>query len=81
MHDLLKKLVGNQYLEVLRTLVSTEILVPLTISAIFLRGTTCVQLINFKDPIHENDLDIYDPLTVSNFRKKSPQNKYICVAT
>ena len=80
MFHLLKKPVENQYLEVLRTLVSPESLVPLQLSAQF-ESTTDVQLNIFRDPKHQKYFDIYDPVTIFNFPKKFAQNKYICVGS
>ena len=77
---LLKKLVGNQYLELLRILVPPEILVSLAIPANF-SHTAYVQLINVQDPVHKTDFDIYNPVTISSFPLKLAQNQYICVAT
>ena len=77
---LLKKLVGNQYLEVFRILVLPEILVPQQFLQNF-RDTAYVQLNNVQDPAHKNELDNYDPLTISNVQEKLAQNQHICVAT
>ena len=75
---LLKELVGNQYLKVLRILVPPEILVPRKILH-NLRVTPYVQLNIFPDPIHQKSFSIYDPVTICNFTEKLPQNKYICL--
>ena len=43
------------------------------------RGTASAQLINFQDPIHKSDFDIYGPVTISNFPKKtSTKQIYVC---
>ena len=44
-----------------------------------LKGTVYVQLNNFPDRRHKKSFDIYDPVTICNFPKTLPQNKYICV--
>ena len=70
MFDLLKKPVENQYLEVLRILVPPKVLVPIAISAQFERH--CLYSIdNFPDPMHTKDFDIYNPVKISNFAKKT----------
>ena len=46
-----------------------------------LRATACVQVINFQDPIHKNDFEIYGQITISNFPQKLVKNQYMCVAT
>ena len=71
MFHLLKKLVGNQYVKVHR------ILVPLAISPKNMRGTAYGQLINFRDPIHRNEFDNYDRVTMSIFPQELAQNQYI----
>ena len=76
MFRLLRKLVGNQYLEVVRIIVPPEILVPPDISAQFERN--CLfQLNNFTDLIHKKDFDIYEPVAICNFPKKLEEKKYI----
>ena len=75
---LLRKLVGNQYPDVLRILVPPEILV-LWKFLLNLRGSTYVQLNIFPDPILKKDFDIDEPVIICNFPKKLPINKYICV--
>ena len=80
MFHLPRKLVGNQYLEVLRILVPREILVPLEIAAQFERHYLC-SIEYFLDPIHQKDFDIYDQVAIFNFIKKFAQNKYICVGS
>ena len=80
MCHLLEKLVGNQYLEVFRILVPTEVLVPLAISE-NLRVTACAQLIIFQGPIPKKGFHIYDPVEGSNFEQKPAENQYIWVAT
>ena len=77
---LLKKLVGNQYLKVLRILVPPEILVPLKFLH-NLRGNPYVQLNIFQDTIHKKGFPIDDPVTICNFTEKLAQNKYICVGS
>ena len=71
MFHLLKKLVGNQYVKVHR------ILVPLAISPKNMRGTAYGQLINVRDPIHRNEFDNYDRVTMSIFPQELAQNQYI----
>ena len=71
---------GNQYLKVLRTLVPPEILVPIAISSQFERGCLC-STDNFPDPSHTKDFDIYDPVTISNFSKELPQDKYVSIGS
>ena len=46
-----------------------------------LRGTACVRLINFQDPVHKNNFDIYDPVTIYIFPRESAQSHYIGVVT
>ena len=53
-----EKLVGNQYLEVLRILVPHHILFPYLFLQ-NLRGTAYVQLINFEDTINKSDFDTF----------------------
>ena len=77
---LLKKPVGNQYLNVLRILVPPKILVPLEIYAHFERHSLC-STEYIPDPIHKKGFDIYDPVTICNFPEKLAQNKYMCVGS
>ena len=44
-------------------------------------GTAYGQLINFRDPIHKNEVDNYDPMTIPSFSQKLAQNQYIRTAT
>ena len=75
---LLKKPVGNQYLDVLRIFVPTEVLIPLEILR-NLRGTTYVQGNIFPDPTHKKGPGpvSYDLVTIFNFLEKLAQNKYM----
>ena len=45
------------------------------------RLTACVQLINVQDPVHKNESDNNDPVTISNFPEKLAQNQYVCITT
>ena len=77
--NLLKKPVWNQYLELLRISVPPEILVPWKF-LLNLRGTTDVELNIFPYPIHKKDFDIYEPVTICNFPKKSSKKQvYMCM--
>ena len=65
-----EKPMENKYLEVLRILVPSKIVVDLEISA-NLRGTAYVQLNSFPDSIHQKDFDIYEPVKICKFPKKT----------
>ena len=45
-----------------------------------LRGTACAQAINFQDPAHKNDIEIFDQIRISNFSKK-PSKEPIYMAS
>ena len=78
MYCLLKKLVGHQYLEFLRLLVPSEILVTIAVSA-QLEWTAYVQLNNSPDPIHKEDIDINDPVAL--VFQKNLDKANICVGS
>ena len=68
---LLTKLVGNQYLEVLRMLVPREILILLEISAQFERHYLCST--EYFSRSHTSKR-FYDQVTIPNFPKRFAQN-------
>ena len=38
-------------------------------------------MINFPDPIHKNEFEISDQITITNIPQELAKNQYICAAT